>query len=93
MNSFLSEPVSAEAVFQAGLPFLEVVGGLLAIVALFLCVIALLHIIVAIRSADAHIELHQMGDAKARIDLIPLMPEPRRKLLHVPHFRGWLFTR
>ncbi len=90
MNSFLSEPVSAEAVFQAGLPFLEVVGGLLAIVALFLCVIALLHIIVAIRSTDAHVELHQMGDAKARIGLVR---EPRRKLLHVPHFRGWSFTR
>ncbi|HYL38666.1 MAG TPA: hypothetical protein VEV17_22300 [Bryobacteraceae bacterium] len=94
MNWFVSEPVSADSLLQAGLPFLEFLGVLVGIVAVLMLLIALLHTIFAVRSPNAHLELHRFGEAKRRVDLVLAPPAPpRKRLLQVAHLRGWLFTR
>ncbi len=93
MNWFVSDPVSADSMVQAGLPFLEVFCALVGVIAVLMLLIALLHTIFAIRSSSLHHELHRFGEAKLRVDRAPSTPAPPRKLLQVAHLRGWLFTR
>jgi hypothetical protein len=57
MNWFVSEPVSAEGVLQAGLPFLEFLCLLVGIIAVLMLLIASLHTI--------------LGEAKQRVARIP----------------------
>jgi len=89
MNWFVSEPVSADSMVQAGLPYLEVFCALVGVIAVLMLVITLLHTIFAIRSSNSHAELHRFGEAKQ----VRPTPAPPRKVLHVAHFRGWLFSR
>ena len=89
MNWFVSEPVSADSMVQAGLPYLEVFCALVGVVAILMLLITLLHTIFAIRSSTSHAELHRFGEAKQ----VRPTPAPSRKVLQVAHFRGWLFTR
>jgi hypothetical protein len=93
MNWFVWEPVSADSVLQAGLPYLEVFCALVGVIAVLMLVITLLHTILGIRSSNSHLEWHRFGEAKPRVDRVPSAPTPRRKLLQVAHLRGWLFTR
>jgi len=67
MNWFVSEPVSADSVVQAGLPYLEVFCALVGVVAILMLLITLLHTIFAIRSSNSHAELHRFGEAKQRV--------------------------
>jgi hypothetical protein len=94
MNWFVSEPVSTESMLRTGLPFLEAFGALLAIIAIFTLVVAVLHTILAARFPDAHLKSSQFGVAKGRIERFPPAPAKRMKLLlQAWHVRGWLFTR
>jgi hypothetical protein len=93
MNWFVSEPVSADSVLQAGLPYLEVFCVLVGVIAVLMMLIALLHTIFADRSSRSHLELHRFGSAKRRVDRVLSRPVSPRKLLQVVHRRGWLFTR
>ena len=92
MNWFVSDPVSADSMVQAGLPFLEIFCALLGVIAVLMLLIALLHTIVAIRSSSPHHELHRFGEAKLR-ERVSSTPASPRKLLQAAHLRGWLFTR
>jgi hypothetical protein len=93
MNWFVSEPVSAESMLQAGLPFLEVFCALVGIIAILMLLIALLHTVFADRPSNAHHELHRFGEAKQRVDGVLSASAPRRKQLHAAHLWGWLSTR
>jgi len=93
MNWFVSEPVSAESMLQAGLPFLEVFCALVGVIAILMLLIALLHTIFADRSSNSHHELHRFGEAKQRVDRVLSAPAPQRKQLPAAQLRGWLSTR
>jgi hypothetical protein len=70
MNWVASEPVSADSMLRASLPFLEGFCVLFGIIAVLLLLIALLHTIFAVRSSNSHIELYQFGEAKQRVDRV-----------------------
>ena len=74
-----------ERMLQAGLPYLEVFCALVGVIAVLMLLIALLHIIFAIRSSNSHVALHQFGEATKRVDRVLPTPAP---LLHVGHVRG-----
>jgi hypothetical protein len=93
MNWFVSEPVSADSMLQAGLPFLEVFCVLVGVIAVLMLLIALLHTICADCSSNAHPELHRFGAAKERAtDALPPLAAPTIPS-QIAHFRGWFFTR
>lgn len=92
MNWF-SKPVSADRMVQAGLPVLEGFCLLIAVIAVLLLLIALLHAFLAVRSASPHQELHRFGEATQRVDRVLPTPAAPRKLLQVAYLRGRLFTR
>ena len=92
MTWFLLEP-SADSLLQATLPFLDVFCVLVGILAVLILLMALLHTIFAIRSANSNVELHQFVEAKGCVDRVLSTPAPPRKRLKVAHLRGWLFTR
>jgi hypothetical protein len=85
MNWFASQPVSADSMIQAGLPYLEVFCALVGIMAVLMLLIALLYPIFAVRSSNSYPELNRFGETKQRVDPTPAA---RRKLLRVAHFRG-----
>ena len=93
MNWIVSEPVSAESMIQAGLPFVEVVGVILAIIAIFTLAIAVLHIVLALRSSDSHFESCPFGVVDRYIDRFRRTPEKRMKRLQASHLWGWLLNR
>ena len=88
MNWYLSEPTSMESMLQAGLRYVEVICALVGVVAVLVLLIALLHIIFAIRSSNSHADLHRFGEETKRADGVLPTPTPRKKLLHVGHVRG-----
>ncbi len=92
MNWFVSEPVSAESMIQAGLPFLEALCALVGMIAVLMLLIGLLHTVSAVRSLNSHLEWHRFGEAK-RVDRVPSTPAPRRNLLQAAHLRSWLLPR
>ena len=92
MNWFVPEPISAESLVQAGLPYLEVLCAFLGVIAVVILLIALLHTIIEVRSSTSHLELHQFSEAKPRGDRLASPAQPGRQL-HVSHPRLWLFTR
>lgn len=63
MNWLLSEPISAESLLQASLPFLEVVCVLVGIVAVLILVVALLHTFFAVRSVSSHVAVYHARSA------------------------------
>jgi len=77
-----------ESILQAGLPYLEVFCALVGIIVVLMLLIALLHIIFAIRSSNSHVALHQFGEATKRVDGVPPTRAPRKRLMHVGHVRG-----
>ena len=88
MNWYLSELTSVDSVLQAGLRYLEVICALVGVIALLMLLIALLHIIFAIRSSNSHADLHQFGEATKRVDGVLPTRAPRKRLMHVGHVRG-----
>jgi hypothetical protein len=68
MNWVASEPVSADGMLQASLPFMEGFCVLVGIIAVLLLLIALLHTIFAVRSSNSHFESCQFAEAKLRVD-------------------------
>ena len=52
MNWFLGEPVAAESLLQSGIPLLEAIAALVAIVAICMCVVAALHVIMEVRASS-----------------------------------------
>ena len=93
MNWFVSEPVSAESMIQAGLPFLEALCALVVMIAVLMLLIGLLHTVSAVRSSNSHLEWYRFGEAKQRVFRVTSTPAPRRNLLRVAHLRSWLLTR
>jgi hypothetical protein len=93
LNWFSSGPVSAEGMLQPALCFLEVFCALIAIIAVLMFLIALLHTIFSVRSSNSHLASHEFAEAKQRVYYVPSTPTARRKLLQAAHLRGWLFTR
>jgi hypothetical protein len=88
MNWYLSDPTSVDSVLQAGLRYLEVVCALVGVIAVLMLLIALLHIIFAIRWSNSQADLHRFGEETKRAHGVPPTPTPRKKLLHVGHVRG-----
>ena len=88
MNWYLSEPTSVDSVLQAGLRYLEVICALVGVIAVLMLLIALLHIIFAIRSPNSYGELHRFGEATKRVDGVLPTRAPRKRLLHIGHVRG-----
>ena len=77
-----------ERMLQAGLPYLEVFCALVGIIVVLMLLIALLHIIFAIRSSNSHVALHQFGEATKHVDGVLPTRAPRKKLLQAGHVRG-----
>ena len=93
MNWFTSEPVSTESVLRTALPLLEAFAALLAIIAIFTLVIAILHMILAIRSTDSGFNSCPFRVEKVRGNHLSPTPAARMRRLHAFHLSSWLFTR
>ena len=70
MNWFVSEPVFADGVLQASLPFLEVFCALVGVTAVLMLLIAFLHTIFAVRSSNSHLESYQFGEARPHVNRV-----------------------
>ena len=65
MNWFVSEPVSADSMVQAGLPYLEVFCALVGVVAILMLLITLLHTILKLARRIASIRRGEAGTPDA----------------------------
>ena len=93
MNWFALQPVSAESIIQAFLPVVEVFGVILAIIAVFTLSLAVLHIILAVRSTDEQVKSCPILAVKRHVDRSPRTRASARRVLQNSHLAGWLFTR
>ena len=92
MNWFVLEPVSADSMVQAGLPFLDLFCAFVGAIAVLLLLAVLIHTIVEVRCSNARFEVHQVGEAKPTAYRLP-SPAASRRQLQVSHLLGWLLTR